>query len=62
MEYLEDYQDFDEVALSGVVPLYTGGIPMMTNVMNLFPKEGRIQIKIHPIQGMLTFHNINAKI
>ena len=62
MEYLEDTQYFYEDALSGVVHLDAGEIPLMRKVMNLLWKKGSIQITIYPLQCMLEFHNIKSKI
>ena len=61
MEDIEDTQDFDEYALSDVPPPDSGNVSLIMKVMNLLRKEVTIQIMIHLVQCMLTFHNINQK-
>ena len=42
-------------------PLMLVKILLMMKVINLLQKDGKIQIKIHPLQCMLILHNINSK-
>ena len=61
MEDLQYNQYFHEDSLTDVTPLMLVKILLMKKLMILLWKEVKIQITIHPLQFMLTFHNIMSK-
>ena len=59
LSVMQDTQDFDEDVIPDVVTLDSGKCFSNDEGKNMFRKEGTSKIMIHPLQGMLAFHNIN---